>query len=66
MSINKHFEFGKDNYEISCNYGLSMITGKGFCRNIAACFKDILIEMKKMNGKKTKPLKYNIFKRFGL
>ena len=51
LSFNKCFEFGIDSNEISCNMGLSVITGKGVCRNIASFFKDILIAIKgKTNG----------------
>lgn len=53
LSTNKHFEFGYDNTEISCNCGLSVITGKGVCRNIAAHFKDVLIEIKNTDDKKS-------------
>ena len=52
LSFNKNFEFGVDEEEISCNMGLSVITGKGVCRNIASHFKDILTEMKKKESSK--------------
>ena len=46
LSANKHFEFGDDNDEIGCNLGLSVISGKGVCRNVASLFKDILKAIK--------------------
>ena len=46
FSCNKYFEFGYDSEEINCNMGLSVITGKGVCRNIASFFKDVLIAIK--------------------
>lgn len=46
LSCNNHFEFGINPKEIACNMGLSVITGKGVCRNIASFFKDILMAIK--------------------
>lgn len=46
LSYNKYFEFGTNKEEITCNMGLSIIMGKGVCRNIAAFFKDILMAIK--------------------
>ena len=46
LSFNKSFEYGKDDEQIDCNMGLSIITGKGICRNIAAHFKDVLNAIK--------------------
>ncbi len=46
LSFDKSFEFGIDEEEIDCNMGLSVITGKGVCRNIAAHFKDVLRAIK--------------------
>ena len=46
LSYNKSFEYGIDEEEIDCNMGLSVITGKGVCRNISAHFKDVLIAIK--------------------
>lgn len=42
LSCDKYFEFGNDSEEIVCNMGLSVITGKGVCRNIASLFKVVL------------------------
>lgn len=50
FSYNRYFEFGADDKEILYNLGVSVITGKGVCRNIAAHFRDVLKAIKVRNS----------------
>ena len=56
FSYNDKFLFALDSSEVFYELGLSVTSGHGVCRNIAAHFLDVLNEIKKSDDKKCRNL----------